>query len=96
LHKDGTLYGNIGAFGNDGRGFAGWDNDVTWFKIVPAGSPWAGEIVDLHANGTPNGTLYVNVGQFGNTGRGFAPWDAGVTALAIAPAGSPWAGDITD
>jgi hypothetical protein len=47
---------------------------------------YAGDVVDLHANGS----------LYGNIGHGFIVWDSGVTSFAIAPAGYPWYSDIID
>jgi hypothetical protein len=77
------LYGNFGAYGDDGRGFAAWDNHVTSFTFAAAGSAWAGNLVDFHVDWNSNRTLYVNVGAYGNDGRGFAGLANGVKSFAF-------------
>ena len=62
------------------------DTDVTSFASGPAGTTFAGWLVDLGANGALKG---YNDGVWHT-------WDTGVTSFAFGPSGSSYAGDLVD
>jgi hypothetical protein len=90
LGSDGTLYdleanGTLERFSTTSDTWLGpLDRNVVSFALASNDTPWAGYLVDLHANGQLMAT----------SGNGLHVIDTGITSFAFGPAGTNFFGDL--